>query len=188
MGLSLPMGPSLLHATHPAPWGSPVSMGLSLHHGAHPAPCGPPCSMRPTLHHGAHLGSREAPLRGTGSNLMFFFPYTRYILGASAGGAWQGPRGVDLPQHPPLTLPSRVQVAATPLPGPSPGDVVRVLHGVEAAGCSALDVGDVAVKHLGGGGGSVTELFPPPQIPPVGRGRAVGQGGRGCKSMIFKTT
>lgn len=41
-----------------------------------------------------HLGSREAPLSGTGSNLMFFFPYIRYILGAGEkwlGGGAKGP-------------------------------------------------------------------------------------------------
>ena len=60
----------------------------------------------PTSCHGAHLGSREAPLRGTGSSLRFFFPYTRYILGARARVAWRGHQGADLPQYPPPILPS----------------------------------------------------------------------------------
>ena len=58
---------------------------------------------------GAHLGSREAPLSGTGSNLMFFFPYTRYILEATEQVAWRGHQGTNLP----LTLsPQSFQVAS----------------------------------------------------------------------------
>lgn len=101
----------------------------------------------------AYLGSREDPLRGTGSNLMFFFPYTRYILGARARvageGAGEGHKWADSALTPsgPI-LPTGVQASASQVHNPSPGDVVCVLHSVEATGCSTLDVGDVIVKHL----------------------------------------
>lgn len=44
----------------------------------------------PPSHHGTYLGSKEAPFRGTGSNLMFFFPYTRYILSPEKEGIGKG--------------------------------------------------------------------------------------------------
>lgn len=46
---------------------------------------------------GAHLGSREAPLSGTGSSLTFFFPYTRYILGPEQEWLGGGTKGLTDP-------------------------------------------------------------------------------------------